>query len=61
MKIRLTLAILLVALLPSDALGAVGLATGAIPFQPEVDYLEKKNASPSSFAGCSTSLKASGW
>ena len=43
MKIRLTLAILLVALLPSVALGAVGLATGAIPFQPEVDYLANKN------------------
>lgn len=43
MKIRLTIAILLVALLPSVALGAVGLATGAIPFQPEVDYLANKN------------------
>src|SRR5438093_3071810 len=43
MKIRLTLAILLVAVLPSIALGAVGVATGAIPFQPEVDYLANKN------------------
>ena len=43
MKIRLTLAILLVAVLPSVALAAVGVATGAIPFQPEVDYLANKN------------------
>ena len=43
MKLRLTLAILLVALLPSVALGAVGLATGAIPFESEVDYLANKN------------------
>ena len=43
MKIRLTLAILLVAVLPSVALGAVGVASGAIPFQPEVDYLANKN------------------
>ena len=43
MKLRLTIAILLVALLPSIALGAVGVATGAIPFQSEVDYLAEKN------------------
>ncbi len=43
MKLRLTIALLLVALLPSIALGAVGVATGAIPFQPEVDYLAEKN------------------
>jgi len=43
MKLRLTLAILLVAVLPSVALGAVGVATGAIPFQPEVEYLANKN------------------
>src|SRR5436309_15127032 len=43
MKLRLTLAILLVAVLPSIALGAVGIATGSIPFQPEVDYLANKN------------------
>ena len=43
MKLRLTPAILLVAVLPSIALGAVGIATGAIPFQPEVDYLANKN------------------
>ena len=43
MNIRLTLAILLVALLPSVALGAVGVATGAIPLQPEIDYLANKN------------------
>ncbi len=43
MKLRLNLAILLIALLPSVALGAVGVATGAIPFQPEVDYLADKN------------------
>src|SRR5947207_2364566 len=43
MKLRLTLAILLVAILPSVALGAVGVAAGAIPFQPEVEYLANKN------------------
>ncbi len=43
MKIRLTLAILLVAVLPSVALGAVGVATGAIPFESEIDYLASKN------------------
>ncbi len=43
MKLRLTLAILLVAVLPSVALGAVGVASGAIPFQPEVEYLAGKN------------------
>ena len=43
MKLRLTIAILLVAVLPSVALGAVGVASGAIPFQPEVDYLANKN------------------
>lgn len=43
MKLRLTLAILLVAVLPSVALGAVGVATGAIPFQPEIEYLANKN------------------
>jgi hypothetical protein len=43
MKLRLTLAILLVALLPSVALGAVGVAAGAIPFQSEVDYLANKS------------------
>lgn len=43
MKLRLTLAILLVAVLPSVALGAVGVATGAIPFEPEIDYLASKN------------------
>ena len=43
MKLRLTIAILLVALLPSIALGAVGVATGAIPFQSEVEYLAEKN------------------
>jgi hypothetical protein len=43
MKFRLTLAILLVALLPSFALGAVGVASGAIPFQPDVEYLANKN------------------
>jgi hypothetical protein len=37
MKLRLTLAILLVALLPSVALGAIGVASGAIPFQPDVE------------------------
>ncbi len=30
-------------ILPSLALGAVGVATGAIPFGPEVDYLADKN------------------
>lgn len=43
MKLRLTLAILLVAVLPSVALGAVGVAAGAIPFEPEVEYLANKN------------------
>ena len=43
MKLRLTLAILLVALLPSVALGAVGVASGAIPFQSDVEYLANKN------------------
>ena len=43
MKLRLTVAILLVALLPSIALAAVGVATGAIPFQSEVEYLANKN------------------
>ncbi|MEQ1862010.1 MAG: hypothetical protein ABMA13_18990 [Chthoniobacteraceae bacterium] len=43
MKLRLTLAILLVAVLPSIALGAVGVATGAIPFEPAVEYLANKN------------------
>lgn len=43
MKLRLTLAILLVAILPSVSLGAVGIATGAIPFQTEIEYLANKN------------------
>lgn len=43
MKLRLTLALLLTALLPSVALGAVGIATGAIPFESEVEYLANKN------------------
>jgi hypothetical protein len=43
MKLRLTIAILLVALLPSIALGSVGVASGAIPFQTDVEYLANKN------------------
>jgi hypothetical protein len=43
MKLRLTIAILLVAILPSVALAAVAVATGAIPFQAEVDYLANKS------------------
>ena len=43
MKLRLTLAILLVAVLPSVAIGAVGVASGAILFQPEVEYLAGKS------------------
>jgi len=43
MKLRLTLAILLVAILPSVSLGAVGIAAGAIPFQTEIEYLANKN------------------
>jgi len=43
MKLRLTLAILLVAILPSVALGAVGIAAGAIPFESEVEYLANKS------------------
>ena len=43
MKLRLTIALLLVAVLPSVALGAVGVAAGAIPFEAEVDYLAGKN------------------
>ena len=43
MKLHLTIAILLVAVLPSVAPGAVGVASGAIPFQPEVDDLANKN------------------
>ena len=43
MKLKLTFAILLIALLPAVALGAVGIAAGAIPFQSEVEYLANKN------------------
>jgi len=43
MKNRLTLASLLVTVLPGIALGAVGIAAGAIPFEPEVEYLANKN------------------